>query len=1354
LAQSNIVADDTLGADSSVVIQNFNGAPTEVIAGGAERGQNLFHSFQEFNVEANRNAFFFSPNADIQNILARVTGGNPSEILGVLGTFGNSEPNLFLMNPRGIVFGPNARLAVGGSFVASTADSLVFENGFEFGATNPEAPPLLTINVPIGLQYGANPGRIVNQSRAVDINGNVGLRVQPERTLALVGGDVDIEGGVLFAPNGRVELGSVAGNSLVNLLPTDAGYTLDYEGVEGFQDIRLSQAAAVGSSGGDNSSIQVQGRNVVLTEGSQIVAFTQGQEAGGNLNVNASESVELIGGGGIGAQTFGSGEGGNISLSARQLLVQDGARVSASTFGEGNGGSLIVEVEELVQLVGTDANGFPSGVFATTQGSGEGGNLSLSARQLLVQDGAQVSASTFSEGNGGSLIVEVEELVQLVGTDAIDGSPSGVFAVTLGSGEGGNLSLSAGQLLVQDGAVVSASTVSEGNGGTLIVEVEELVQLVGTDANGSPSGVFAQTQGSGEGGNLSLSAGQLLVQDGAQVSASTNSEGNGGTLSVEVEELVQLVGTDAIDGSPSAISVTTSGSGEGGNLSLSARQLLVQDGAQVSASTGGEGNGGTLSVEVEELVQLVGTDANGSPSGVFAETLGSGEGGNLSLSAGQLLVQDGAVVSASTVSEGNGGSLIVEVEELVQLVGTAANGSPSGVFAVTLGSGEGGNLSLSAGQLLVQDGAQVSASTFSEGNGGTLIVEVEDSVQLIGIAPNGAASRIGVETTGTGKGGNLTLTARQLLVQDGAVVSASTFSEGNGGSLIVEVEELVQLVGTDAIDGSPSGVFATTSGSGEGGNLSLSARQLLVQDGAVVSASTFSEGNGGTLSVEVEELVQLVGTAANGSPSGVFASTQGSGEGGNLRLSAGQLLVQDGANVSANTFSEGNGGTLSVEVEELVQLVGTAANGSPSGIAAETQGSGEGGNLRLSARQLLVQDGANVSASTTSEGNGGSLIVEVEELVQLVGINANGSPSGVFATTSGSGEGGNLRLSARQLLVQDGANVSASTFSEGNGGTLMLDVSESVLLDEEASIEVLSEASGNGGDLILTTDQLTVQNGSLISVSSPASRAGNLTITADTLSLNDGEVSAETGVTGAEEGANIILQDLDLLLLENESLISATALEDANGGNVTINADFIVAKSPTGPEGSDITANAVRGNGGRVSVTSNGLFGIEFRPQRTPLNDITVSSQFGLAGDFIDNTPGIDPSQGLATLPSNLVDPESLIDRSCTPGSAALQSSFIITGRGGIPTSPTDPLSSNDIVSEWVTLDSEEENSDDTETDTNPTSTAPQPIVEAQGWTVNERGQVVLVANAPTVTPQAPRQTAPPCEDIRANAPE
>ncbi|NEO62885.1 MAG: filamentous hemagglutinin N-terminal domain-containing protein, partial [Moorea sp. SIO4G2] len=124
LAQSNIIPDNSLGAESSQVIENFQGLPVEVILGGAQRGINLFHSFREFNVSEGRGAYFSSPNPEIQNILTRVTGNNRSDILGTLGTFGSSQPNLFLINPNGIVFGRNASLDVGGSFVATTADGI------------------------------------------------------------------------------------------------------------------------------------------------------------------------------------------------------------------------------------------------------------------------------------------------------------------------------------------------------------------------------------------------------------------------------------------------------------------------------------------------------------------------------------------------------------------------------------------------------------------------------------------------------------------------------------------------------------------------------------------------------------------------------------------------------------------------------------------------------------------------------------------------------------------------------------------------------------------------------------------------------------------------------------------------------------------------------------------------------------------------------------------------------------------------------------------------------------------------------------------------------------------------------
>jgi filamentous hemagglutinin family protein len=153
----------------------------------------------------------------IQNILTRVTGGQVSNILGTLGVEGSA--NLFLLNPNGIVFGPNARLDVRGSFLGTTANSFVFPQGIEFSATNPQAPPLLTINVPIGLQFGSQPGRITSFAVSRNEQGSAvnGLSVGFGSSLSLIGGEIALDGSFLFVPNGRVQLGAVGGDTTVGL---------------------------------------------------------------------------------------------------------------------------------------------------------------------------------------------------------------------------------------------------------------------------------------------------------------------------------------------------------------------------------------------------------------------------------------------------------------------------------------------------------------------------------------------------------------------------------------------------------------------------------------------------------------------------------------------------------------------------------------------------------------------------------------------------------------------------------------------------------------------------------------------------------------------------------------------------------------------------------------------------------------------------------------------------------------------------------------------------------------------------------------------------------------------------------
>ncbi len=571
-AIAQITQDGTLPNNSSVREQDN----IRFIEGGTQAGNNLFHSFKEFSVPTGTTAYFNNA-SDIQNIISRVTGKSISNIDGILKAKGTA--NLFLINPNGIIFGPNASLNIGGSFVASTASSLNFADGIKFSATNPQTTPLLTVSVPIGLQFGATANPIRNQSQAspdgaTNIYGEpVGLQVQTGKTLALVGGDVTLEGGSLTAAGGRIELGSVAGNSLVSLNPTNQGWVLGYEGVQNFQNIQLIQRtvdnpkipSTVDTGGKDGSGyIQVQGKSVELI---------------GDL-------VRLIN------QNTGVADGGDLTITTGKLIVRDGAQVLTSTVGEGAAGNLTVHASESVELIG-NVNDHPSALTSGTGAAGKAGDISIDTKRLRIQDGAQISAETTgyienqstskqfipATGKGGNLTVNASESVELIGTSAKRFS-SGLFAGTKNSASAGNLTLSTGQLIVRDGATVSVNSQVAKD----VIYPENARNL-------------------GKAGNLEVQARSIRLDNQGKLTAETDS-GQGGNITLQVQDLLLMRGKSQISTNAGKVGV----GGDGGNITINAPSGFIvakpQENSDITAN-GFTDSGGRVQINATGIFGIV-----------------------------------------------------------------------------------------------------------------------------------------------------------------------------------------------------------------------------------------------------------------------------------------------------------------------------------------------------------------------------------------------------------------------------------------------------------------------------------------------------------------------------------------------------------------------------------------------------------------------------------------------------------------------------------------------------------------------------------------------------------------------------
>ncbi len=500
-------------------------------------------------------------------------------------------------------------------------------------------------------------------------------------------------------------------------------------------------------------------------------------------------------------------------------------------------------------------------------------------------------------------------------------------------------------------------------------------------------------------------------------------------------------------------------------------------------------------------------------------------------------------------------------------------------------------------------------------------------------------------------GNPMQLQAENITIDTGSQLSTSTlFFGGNAGDIVINADETIHVKGLSSAGAATSirsnvGTTFANSASGQGGDIRLKAKNILFEDGASIGSNTYALGDGGHIDMQASNNITFAGVDSNDFGSGAYSVSAGKGNAGQINIKAPRVNLKDGAIVTAENVSLGQGGLVQIESDEL-NITGLTESGYGSFISASTQSlsssAGQGGQVVVKTKALNIEDGGQITTSSLGAGTAGNLVINADK-INAMGSDLQGQSSGIYAVAQDTGAAGQIEVNAGSIALSDEGQINSATFAGGQGGQININ-SGRLRLDNNALVTAVS-ASGSGvaGDIQLNmSGPILVGSGSAI----------------------------ETKANGAD-GGSITVDSSNYVYLRDSSLTTSVldaAGNSGNGGNIHLNPRFVVQ------DGSPIIARAQRGNGGDILINTTGVY-VFGSVLSSPID---ASSEFGVDGVVTIRSPATNIVDSLLTMPTAFSQEKIVLDNSCAV--AENLSSFVNKPRLGVPNQNNDWLGDRVIL--------------------------------------------------------------------------